>query len=107
MSRDTAQFSGDMLLVGACAGCRWPRLAHEALSASATARRSRNSPCTIIRVTVVLALKCADGVVLGADSQITDSDRGLSYPAQKLHPFGETAAWGGSGARAVLLGARG
>ena len=55
------------------------------------------------RVTVVLALKCSDGVVLAADSQITDPARGLSYPAQKLHPFGETAAWGGSGARAVLL----
>lgn len=54
-------------------------------------------------MTVVLAIKCADGIVLAADSQITDSARGLSYPAQKLHPFGETAAWGGSGARAVLL----
>ena len=54
-------------------------------------------------MTVVLALKCADGVVLAADSQITDSARGLSYPSQKLHPFGETAAWGGSGARAVLM----
>ena len=53
-------------------------------------------------MTVVLALRCADGIVLGADSQITDSARGLSYPAQKLHPFGETAAWGGSGSRAVL-----
>jgi proteasome beta subunit len=72
-------------------------------SASATAKRSRDPPCMIIPVTVVLALKCADGVVLGADSRITDSERGLSYPAQKLHPFGETAAWGGSGARAVLL----
>ena len=54
-------------------------------------------------MTVVLALKCADGIVLGADSQITDSARGLSYPSQKLHPFGDTAAWGGSGARAVLM----
>ena len=76
---------------------------YEALSASATARRCRNSPCMIILVTVVLALKCADGIVLAADSQITDSARGFSYPAQKLHPFGETGAWGGSGARAVLL----
>jgi 20S proteasome alpha/beta subunit len=57
-------------------------------------------------MTVVLAIKCADGIVLAADSQITDSARGLSYPAQKLHPFGETAAWGGSGARAVLLEAQ-
>src|SRR5215217_2388813 len=54
-------------------------------------------------MTVVLALRCADGIVLAADSQITDVARGLSYPSQKLHPFGDTAAWGGSGARAVLL----
>jgi proteasome beta subunit len=54
-------------------------------------------------MTVVLALRCADGVVLGSDSQITDSARGLSYPAQKLHPFGDAAAWGGSGSRAVLF----
>ncbi|MCO1655583.1 hypothetical protein [Pseudonocardia humida] len=54
-------------------------------------------------MTVVLALKCADGIVLAADSQITDSARGLSYPAQKLHPLGGTAAWGGSGARSVLV----
>jgi proteasome beta subunit len=54
-------------------------------------------------MTVVLALRCADGVVLGSDSQITDSARGLSYPAQKLHSFGDSAAWGGSGSRAVLF----
>jgi len=53
-------------------------------------------------VTVVLAIRCADGLVLAADSQITDADRGLSYPARKLHHLGDHAAWGGSGARAVL-----
>src|SRR5215203_551438 len=53
-------------------------------------------------VTVVLALRCANGVVMASDSQITDSARGLSYPAQKLHPLGSHAAWGGSGSRAVL-----
>jgi proteasome beta subunit len=53
-------------------------------------------------VTVVLALRCADGMVLGSDSQVTESDRGMSYPARKLHPLGEMAAWGGSGARSVL-----
>jgi proteasome beta subunit len=53
-------------------------------------------------MTVVLALRCADGVVIASDSQITDPVRGLSYPAQKLHPLGEHAAWGGSGSRAVL-----
>jgi proteasome beta subunit len=53
-------------------------------------------------VTVVLAVRCADGIVMGADTQVTDSDRGMSYPARKLHALGDTAAWGGSGSRAVL-----
>lgn len=53
-------------------------------------------------MTVVLAIKCANGIVLASDSQITDPGRGLSYPAQKLHPLGGHAAWGGSGSRAVL-----
>ncbi|QLF69741.1 proteasome protein [Peteryoungia desertarenae] len=53
-------------------------------------------------MTVVLATVCEDGVVLGSDSQITDKGRGMTYPAEKLHPLGEAAAWGGSGARSVL-----
>jgi proteasome beta subunit len=53
-------------------------------------------------MTVVLALRCANGIVLASDSQITDPGRGLSYPAQKLHSLGDNAAWGGSGSRAVL-----
>src|SRR5690606_10925297 len=53
-------------------------------------------------MTVVLATVCRDGVVMGSDSQITDEARGMTYPAQKLHPLGEEAAWGGSGARSVL-----
>ena len=53
-------------------------------------------------MTVVLALRCANGIVMASDSQITDPGRGLSYPAQKLHSLGDHAAWGGSGSRAVL-----
>ena len=53
-------------------------------------------------MTCVLAVVCQDGVVIGADTQITDSDRGMSYPGQKLNRMGDAAAWGGSGARAVL-----
>jgi proteasome beta subunit len=53
-------------------------------------------------VTVVIALRCEDGLVLGSDSQVTESDRGMSYPTRKLHPLGDHAAWGGSGARSVL-----
>ncbi|MBO6717293.1 MAG: proteasome protein [Rhizobiaceae bacterium] len=54
-------------------------------------------------MTVVLATVCKDGVVLGSDSQITDKGRGMTYPAEKLHPLGDVAAWGGSGARSVLF----
>lgn len=54
-------------------------------------------------MTVVLAAVCQDGVVLGSDSQITDKGRGVTYPAEKLHPLGEAAAWAGSGARSVLF----
>lgn len=53
-------------------------------------------------MTVVLATVCRNGVVLGSDSQITDKGRGMTYPAEKLHPLGASAAWGGSGARSVL-----
>lgn len=58
-------------------------------------------------MTVVIAIRCQDGLVLAADSQITEGDRGLSYPASKLHPLGDGAAWGGSGARSVLLDVEG
>lgn len=53
-------------------------------------------------MTVVIALLCADGVVIGSDSQITDPGLGVTYQDQKLHPLGKKAAWGGSGSRAVL-----
>ena len=53
-------------------------------------------------MTVVLALRCDDGLVLAADTQITESNRGMSYPAEKVHLMGDHAAWGGSGARSVL-----
>ena len=57
-------------------------------------------------MTAVLAIVCQDGVVLGSDSQITDKGRGMTYPAEKLHPLGGQAAWGGSGARSVLFDVR-
>jgi proteasome beta subunit len=54
-------------------------------------------------VTVVLSLVCSDGIVMAADTQVTEKDRGVSYPARKLHLLGDRGAWGGSGARSVLL----
>ena len=56
-------------------------------------------------MTVVLATVCQDGVVLGTASQNKDKAPGKTYPAEKLHPLGELAAWGGSGARSVLYDA--
>ena len=53
-------------------------------------------------MTVVLSVVCSDGLVIAADTQVTDTGRGVSYPARKLHALGDRAAWGGSGARAVL-----
>ncbi|GJF11763.1 hypothetical protein NGTWS1803_20570 [Mycolicibacterium cyprinidarum] len=57
-------------------------------------------------MTVVLALRCVDGLVLASDSQITEPGRGLTYPAQKLHSLGKHGAWGGSGSRAALYDIR-
>jgi proteasome beta subunit len=54
-------------------------------------------------MTVVLAVRCEDGLVMAADTQITQSDVGMSYPARKLHGLGDHAAWGGSGARSVQI----
>lgn len=53
-------------------------------------------------MTVVVSVVCHDGVVIAADTQITDVNRGMSFPGQKLHPMGEHAAWGGSGALGVI-----
>lgn len=53
-------------------------------------------------MTVVLAVRCADGIVIASDSQITQADRDMAFPAQKLNRLGDYAAWGGSGARSVL-----
>ena len=67
-----------------------------------TDRFGRIRATPLAGVTVVLALRCQDGLVLAADSQITEPARAVSYPAQKLHPLGGHAAWGGSGSCAVL-----
>jgi proteasome beta subunit len=55
-----------------------------------------------LAMTVVFSMRCEDGLVVAADSQITEGSSNVSFPAQKLHPLGDHAAWGGSGARAVL-----
>lgn len=58
-------------------------------------------------MTVVLAVRCADGIVLGSDSQATDTSGGdvavatrLTVP--KLFPLGTHIAWGGTGGAGII-----
>jgi proteasome beta subunit len=58
-------------------------------------------------VTVVLAVRCADGVVLGSDSQGTDTSGGNIAVAtrstvQKLFPLGTHIAWGATGGAGII-----
>lgn len=58
-------------------------------------------------MTVVLAVRCADGVVLGSDSQGTDTSGGNIAVAtrstvQKLFPLGTHVAWGATGGAGII-----
>lgn len=58
-------------------------------------------------MTVVLAVKCAEGIVLGSDSQSTDTSGGNIAHAtrstvQKLFPLGTHIAWGATGSGGVI-----
>jgi proteasome beta subunit len=57
-------------------------------------------------MTVVLAVRCADGVVLGSDSQGTDTSGGniavaTRITVQKLFPLGTHIAWGATGGTGI------
>jgi proteasome beta subunit len=57
-------------------------------------------------VTVVLAVRCADGVVLGSDSQGTDTSGGnIAFATRstvaKLFPLGTHIAWGATGGTGI------
>jgi proteasome beta subunit len=58
-------------------------------------------------LTVVLAVKCREGVVLAADSQATDTSGGnlsfaTKHPMDKLFPLGTHIAWGGTGSGGII-----
>ncbi|MEX0682299.1 MAG: hypothetical protein WD981_04690 [Gaiellaceae bacterium] len=58
-------------------------------------------------MTVVLAVCCADGVVLGSDSQGTDISGGdisvaTKSTVQKLFPLGTHIAWGATGGASII-----
>jgi proteasome beta subunit len=45
-------------------------------------------------MTVVLSMRCQNGLVVAADSPITAGSSNVSFPAQKLHHLGDQAALG-------------
>lgn len=52
-------------------------------------------------MTVILALSCADGVVLAADSQATESDM-TRFEVDKIFELTERIIWAGSGSSAII-----
>jgi proteasome beta subunit len=53
-------------------------------------------------MTLILAVRCAEGLVLGADGQATDTSGGpivfaTRHVTRKLFPLGNNIAWGGTG----------
>lgn len=52
-------------------------------------------------MTLVLAMVCSDGLILAADSAATFAE-GLKQPTVKIHNFGKSMLWGGSGHEGML-----
>jgi proteasome beta subunit len=49
-------------------------------------------------VTLVIAFRCSDGVLMASDSQATESTGGVRSSVQKIFPLTDRAIWGASGA---------
>lgn len=48
-------------------------------------------------MTIVIALRCSDGVVMASDSQATEPNAGIRFDTQKVFQLGSRAVWGGTG----------
>jgi 20S proteasome alpha/beta subunit len=48
-------------------------------------------------MTIVIALRCSDGVVMASDSQATEPNAGIRFDTQKIFQLGSRAVWGGTG----------
>lgn len=58
-------------------------------------------------MTVVLSVRCAEGLVLASDSQATDMSSGnivfaTKQTVQKLFPLGSSIAWGATGSSGLV-----
>jgi proteasome beta subunit len=53
-------------------------------------------------VTVVVAARCRDGVVLASDSQASDPLSNVRWPVQKVFSLGETIVWGATGQTSII-----
>ncbi len=53
-------------------------------------------------MTVIVAARCQDGAVIGADSQATEVAPQVRWQVDKLFPLGESIVWGASGQTAII-----
>jgi len=53
-------------------------------------------------MTLIVALQCADGVILASDSQSTESTGNVRSAVQKVFPLTDHAVWGASGSGQVI-----
>jgi proteasome beta subunit len=57
-------------------------------------------------VTIVIALRCADGVIMASDSQGTEASGNVRFPVEKVFQLHSRAVAGGSGAHQVIADIR-
>jgi len=57
-------------------------------------------------VTIVIALRCADGVIMASDSQGTEASGNVKFPVEKVFQLHSRAVAGGSGAHQVIADIR-
>ncbi len=53
-------------------------------------------------MTVIVAARCRDGAVIGADSQSTEMTAQVKWQVDKLFPLGSSMVWGASGQTAII-----
>jgi proteasome beta subunit len=53
-------------------------------------------------MTIVIALRCLDGLVMAADSQSTESAGNVRRTVDKIFPLSTRSVWGGSGSGQVI-----
>lgn len=53
-------------------------------------------------MTLIIALRCTDGVIMASDSQSTEEAGNIGYPVPKIFELIPRAVWGGSGSGQII-----